>query len=155
MTSLVETYRGAVYPWHCDHMGHMNVMWYVGKFDEATWNFFTLLGLAPRFLREHRRGMAAVEQRIAYQRELHAGDVVAVRTGALEVRDKVLRFVHEMRDADRDEVSAITVLTAVHLDLAHRRASPLPEEVRARARDMTVEFALPWAANATGEHHVE
>ena len=36
-TGWVETYRGAVYPWHCDHMGHMNVMWYVGKFDEATW----------------------------------------------------------------------------------------------------------------------
>src|SRR6185295_20168046 len=34
------TYRGAVYPWHCDHMGHMNVMWYVGKFDEANWNLF-------------------------------------------------------------------------------------------------------------------
>ena len=33
-TGLVETYRGAVYPWHCDHVGHMNVMWYVGKFDE-------------------------------------------------------------------------------------------------------------------------
>jgi acyl-CoA thioesterase FadM len=32
------TYRGTVYPWHCDHIGHMNVMWYVGKFDEATWN---------------------------------------------------------------------------------------------------------------------
>ena len=29
------TYRGTVYPWHCDHVGHMNVMWYVGKFDEA------------------------------------------------------------------------------------------------------------------------
>ena len=24
------TYRGIVYPWHCDHMGHKNVMWYVG-----------------------------------------------------------------------------------------------------------------------------
>jgi hypothetical protein len=32
------TYRGVVHPWHCDHMGHMNGMWYVGKFDEATWN---------------------------------------------------------------------------------------------------------------------
>jgi acyl-CoA thioester hydrolase len=32
----VLTYRGTIYPWHCDHMGHMNVMWYVGKFDEAT-----------------------------------------------------------------------------------------------------------------------
>ena len=30
------TYRGTVYPLHCDHMGHMNVMWYVGKFDEAS-----------------------------------------------------------------------------------------------------------------------
>jgi len=30
------TYRGLVYPWHCDHMGHMNVMWYTGKFDEAS-----------------------------------------------------------------------------------------------------------------------
>jgi acyl-CoA thioester hydrolase len=30
------TYRGTVYPWQCDHIGHMNVMWYVGKFDEAT-----------------------------------------------------------------------------------------------------------------------
>ena len=40
MSAMLETYRGAVYPWHCDHMGHMNVMWHVGKFDEATWNLF-------------------------------------------------------------------------------------------------------------------
>ena len=39
---LVDSYRGAVYPWHCDHMGHMNVMWYIGKFDEATWTFFSM-----------------------------------------------------------------------------------------------------------------
>jgi len=29
MTQHVMTYRGTVYPWHCDQMGHMNVMWYV------------------------------------------------------------------------------------------------------------------------------
>ena len=39
------TYRGAVQVWQCDHMGHMNVMWYVGKFDEGTWNFFASLGI--------------------------------------------------------------------------------------------------------------
>lgn len=38
------TYKGAVYPWQCDHIGHMNVMWYVGKFDEANWNFLLHLG---------------------------------------------------------------------------------------------------------------
>ena len=34
MLGLPITYRGVVYPWQCDHMGHMNVMWYAGKFDE-------------------------------------------------------------------------------------------------------------------------
>jgi len=26
--SAILSYKGTVYPWHCDHMGHMNVMWY-------------------------------------------------------------------------------------------------------------------------------
>jgi hypothetical protein len=47
MLDLPITYRGVVYPWQCDHMGHMNVMWYVGKFDEATWQSLSMLGLTP------------------------------------------------------------------------------------------------------------
>ena len=50
MPDPLLTYRGTVYPWHCDHMGHMNVMWYVGKFDEATWHFFNAIGLSPTYL---------------------------------------------------------------------------------------------------------
>src|SRR5580658_2002732 len=53
------TYRGAILPWHCDHMGHMNVMWYVGKFDEATWHFFAHIGLTPSYFRGEAFGMAA------------------------------------------------------------------------------------------------
>jgi acyl-CoA thioester hydrolase len=67
---MIETHRGAVYPWHCDHMGHMNVMWYVGKFDEATWNLFASLGVTPAYLREQSRALAAVQQNITYKREL-------------------------------------------------------------------------------------
>ncbi len=33
---LAITYRDVVYPWQCDHIGHMNVTRYVDKFDEAT-----------------------------------------------------------------------------------------------------------------------
>jgi hypothetical protein len=33
-------------------MGHMNVMWYVGKFDEATWNLGALMGMTAQYLRE-------------------------------------------------------------------------------------------------------
>src|SRR5215469_15087054 len=125
------TYRGAVYPWQCDHMGHMNVMWYVGKFDEATWQLFSVVGLTPGWLRAHDRGMAAVEQHIRYRRELMPGDVVSVRTRVLAVQDKSLRFEHEMRDDARGEAVATTELVAVHLDTAARRATAFSEEVRA------------------------
>ena len=127
----IVTYRGAVYPWHCDHMGHMNVMWYVGKFDEATWCFFARLGLSPSHLRQQGRGMAAVEQHITYKAELHAGDVVTVRTRLVECRDKSIRFVHEMTNDETGDVAATTELTGVHLDTDARRAVAFSDDIRA------------------------
>lgn len=132
----METYRGAVYPWQCDHMGHMNVMFYTGKFDEATWSLFHALGITPSYMRERSRGMVAVEQRILYRRELRAGDVVFVRSWLVEVREKVLRFGHEMVNAETGEVAATCEFTGVHFDRDARRACPLPEEVAERARAM-------------------
>jgi acyl-CoA thioester hydrolase len=136
VSSPLVTYRGAVYPSQCDHMGHMNVAWYVSKFDEATWQLFATIGLTRARLRDEKLGMAGVEQHIEYERELFAGDVVTVTSTILEVRDKVLRFAHEMRNDATGEIAAKTVLVAVHLDATARRAKPLPEDVRDRARSM-------------------
>jgi acyl-CoA thioester hydrolase len=141
MPEPLLTYRGAVYPWHCDHMGHMNVMWYVGKFDEATWNLFSTLGLDQSFLRANDRGMAAVEQTIAYKKELMAGDVVTITSAILEIRERVIRFSHEMRKIGTDEVAATTILTAVHLDTTARRATAFPAEIRARIAAQVVSAA--------------
>jgi acyl-CoA thioester hydrolase len=138
MADLPITYRGVVYPWHCDHIGHMNVMWYVGKFDEATWQLFATFGLTPSFLREQGRGMAAVQQNIAYKRELRAGDIVSIRSGVLEIREKVIRFFHEMRNDDTGEVAAIAEMTGVHLDTVRRKSCPFPEPVFERARALIV-----------------
>lgn len=126
------TYRGSVYPWHCDHMGHMNVMWYVGKFDEATWNLFAAAGMTPAYFTGNKTGMAAVQQNIAYERELLAGDVVAITTEVREARGKVVRFAHRMYNAATRERAAICELTAVHLDRVKRQAVPFPDEIRKR-----------------------
>ena len=69
MTEALLTYRGTVYPWHCDHVGHMNVMWYVGKFDEASWQLFNALGLSASYLRDARRDLVLreVAHRVAQQ----------------------------------------------------------------------------------------
>ena len=136
MSRSLITYRGAVYPSQCDHMGHMNVASYVAKFDEATWQLFTAIGLAPSRLRAGGIGMAGVEQHIEYKRELYAGDVVTVTSVVLEVKDRVIRFAHEMKNDETGETAARTTLVAVHLDTTKRKARAFPDDVRQRARSL-------------------
>ncbi len=136
---LISTYRGVVYPWHCDHMGHMNVMWYVGKFDEATWVLFSLSGITAAYLQANNAGMAAAEQRISYRRELHAGDVISIRSGILEVKEKVIRFCHEMINDATGEVAASTVITGIHFDRGLRKSVPFPPAVFEQGRSMVVD----------------
>src|ERR1700687_4327297 len=128
VSMFAVTYRGTVYPWQCDHMGHMNVMWYVGKFDEASWQLLSALGLTRARFRKENTGMAAVEQRIEYKRELFAGDIVTVRSAVIEVKDKAIRMTHEMRNDETDELVAVTLVVGVYLDAVARkvRAPPPP-----------------------------
>ena len=132
MTESMITYRGTIYPWHCDHMGHMNVMWYVGKFDEATWQLFASVGLPSTRLRQEGIGMVAVEQHIEYKRELLAGDLITIRSSIQEVRENSLVLLHEMTNQETQELASHTVLTGVCIDLNTRRAKPLPIDIRER-----------------------
>lgn len=134
------THRGTVYPWQCDHIGHMNIMWYVGKFDEAIWQLFNWLGITPSYLRKRKRGMAAVEQQIEYKHELRPGDIVTVRSHVIAMREKVIRFHHEMGNEETGEVAATTTLTAVHIDTQTRKSCAFPAEIRQRGRGMILEL---------------
>ena len=136
-TSMV-TYRGVTYPWQCDQIGHMNITWYVSKFDEANWNLFASVGITPSYLRDGKFGVAGVQQNIAYKRELLAGDVIEIRTKILEIRDKVIRFVHEMSNVETGEIAATCEITAVHMDRRTRKSSPFPDAIRKAAEKRVV-----------------
>jgi acyl-CoA thioester hydrolase len=136
MSEWKVTYRGVVYPWHCDHMGHMNVMWYTGKFDEACWQLLGMLGLTAWRFGQDGTGMAAVEQHTQYKRELHAGDAVTIQSALLEVKDRSIHMLHKMIDDRSGEVVATTVIIGVHIEVTLRKAIPLPQDVRQKALRM-------------------
>ncbi|NQU58627.1 MAG: thioesterase family protein [Rhodospirillales bacterium] len=142
MSELPLTYRGAVYPWHCDHVGHMNVMYYTGKFDEATWNLFALLGITRKFLTENGRGMAAIEQTTKYLRELHAGDIVTIRSRLLTLEGKKIRFVHEMVNGETGEMAATSELFGLHLDTQIRKSCLFPDDILANGRQLIDQHLL-------------
>jgi acyl-CoA thioester hydrolase len=127
------TFRGIVYPWHQDHMGHMNVQHYVGMFDQATWVFLAWLGLDSEYFSRHHRGMAALEQTIAYKSELRAGDIFEIRSNLIEVREKTIRFQHTMSKLNPNVLAASTIILGVHLDTDARKSLPFPPELRNQA----------------------
>ena len=141
MTEALETYRGVVYPWHIDQIGHMNVQFYTARFDEATWHFFAALGITSSYLKSNGRGMAAVDQHTQYRQELHAGDLIRITSELLEIKSKTVRFRHRMYNAETGEEVAVTDLVGVHLDTAARRSIPLPEEILDRARQLPAKSA--------------
>jgi len=111
-------------------------MWYVGKFDEASWQLLSGLGLTrARFARDS-AGMATLEQRIEYKRELRAGDIITIQSRVLEIRDKTIRLFHEMWNDGTREVAARTDILGTYIDTTLRKACSLPSDVRARAELM-------------------
>jgi acyl-CoA thioester hydrolase len=130
---LTITYRGRVQPWQCDHLGHMNVMWYVGKFDEASWQLILTLGLTPSRFSKEGIGMVAVEQQIVYKRKLHAGDLVTIRSAVLELKEKSMRLSHEMSNDKTGELAATSNIVGAYIDANLGRACALPPDARERA----------------------
>lgn len=136
---MIETARGSVHEWQRDHMGHINVRAYMDKFEEACWQLYAAIGMTPSRMRDGDARMAAVQQNIGYQRELMPGDIVVVRSGVLELREKVLRFRHEMLNAETGEISATCEFTVVCLDPATRKSRPFPADVAERVRALLID----------------
>jgi acyl-CoA thioester hydrolase len=140
---MVITARGVVRPSHCDHMGHMNVMWYTARFDEATWHLFHQIGVTPTYMRENQRGMAGVQIDTTYKQELFAGDLITIWSRILEMREKVIRFYHEMHNEETQTIAATSTLTAVHLNRETRKSCAFPAEILERGKRLILRHGEP------------
>ena len=77
--------------------------------------------------------MAALEQNIAYKREVLAGDTLEVYSRPLEIKTRTIRFAHEMIDCASGQIVSTCELIAAHLDTTARKATAFPEEVIEKA----------------------
>lgn len=85
--------------------------------------------------------MAAVQQNITYRRELLAGDIVEIRSQLLELREKSIRFRHDMVNAETGEIAAFCEITGVHMDRGLRKSAPFADAIREAAMKLLAEPA--------------
>ena len=130
MGEWFETGRGVVFPWNCDHFGHMNVRWYAHHFDDAGFHLWTVAGVNHSDLRA--KGMALVVARttIDYIHELVAGELLVIRSGFIRVGNRSLTHFARMLNADTGTLCATQETTEVFFDPKARKSAPMPDYIR-------------------------
>lgn len=124
------TYKGAVMTWECDSNRHMNVMYYINKFEHAGRNFEMELKLGTADDREN-VGMVVLEQQVKYLREVFEDDLLYIETALVEVGNKAFTLMHEMYNARSKELVCTMRIVLVLFDKVNRKALPIPPERRA------------------------
>lgn len=124
------TYRGVVFTWECDSNRHMNVMYYINKFEQAGHNFFYEIDALPKLDDKH--GLVVVDQHIQYFREVFEDDCLYVESEMVAVGNKSITMLHTMYDvSSKEKVSSMKVV-GVPFDKEHRKSMALTDEQRAK-----------------------
>lgn len=139
MAGFIETFRGVVYPWHCDQMGHMNVQHYVGMFDQGEFHLMAAAGF--RWVEGGKRaeGFADVQHLIQFKAEQRVGSLIVIEGGVLRIGNSSVTLYQRMKNTESGEVAATTEITAVYFDLEARKSRPLPDRLREGFSGLLVE----------------
>jgi acyl-CoA thioester hydrolase len=141
MSDWIETFRGVVYPWHCDQLGHMNVQHYVGMFDQATCHLFQGVGISFEEGLERGKTLVDVRHTVEYRAEQRAGSLVKIESAFTKIGTKSVAFMHRMFNCRIGELAATSEVVEVYFDLQTRTSLPIPDELRARIEPHLVRIA--------------
>jgi len=132
--AMISCYKGMAQPWFCDVMGHMNIRHYMAMFDESSYQMlFEVFGWTGNSDNNGGQGWADVKHVIEYQAEVHAGDLLEVKSCITKVGNKSVGIRYEMTNSANNELAATLECVCVLIDLGSRDAVPLSDEQRKRA----------------------
>jgi acyl-CoA thioester hydrolase len=132
LDGFVDTVRDTVQLGEVTLEGECGLEHYVHRFSAANAQVMAAIGFSPAYMREQRRGFSTFEFQLALPGALRAGDPVLVKTAIVHVGNSSLHLCHKLSHARSGRVVATLHQLGVHLDLAARRPTALPEAIRAK-----------------------
>lgn len=151
MTSRpVVEYQDVVRPEWIDSNGHMNLAYYVVVFDLATDALYRALDIGDAYREASGNSCFTAETHTLYEREVHLGDKLLIRTWLLGADKKRLHYFHEMFHAESRERSSVQELMALHIDMSVRRVAGFPPEKYAALQAAVREYAPPILPKGAG-----
>lgn len=130
MDNFVETYRGVIYPWQCDHLGHMNVMHYSGMFDQGGHHLLAAAGFDWHSLTSNNVGFVDVKHEIEFKVEQRSGSLIVITGGVLKIGKSSVTLVQRMKNAETGDEAAVLKNIVVYFDMKTRKSDAIPEDLR-------------------------
>lgn len=124
----ILTYKGAVMTWECDSNRHMNVMYYVNKFEHAGRAFGLEMGLHELGQGDDDTGIVVVEQTLKYLQEVFEDDLLYIESSLVDIGNKAFTLLHEMHDARTKKLVSTMDVVLVLFDKKNRKALPFPKD---------------------------
>ncbi len=131
MSTWKESFRGAVYRWHCDHLGHMNVKNYVGMFDQAAMHIMAMIGVNWHDMDAKGETVVDARHTIEYRNEQRAGALIVVESALTRIGAKSFTAKHRMVNIETGDLAATTEIVSVYFSLKTRQSLPIPDDLRA------------------------
>ncbi len=111
--------------WECDSNRHMNVMYYINKFEHAGRYFGLEMDLGETG-QDSTLGIVVLEQTIQYHKEVFEDDLLYIESSLLDIGNKAFTIFHEMYHAQRRELVSTMKAVLVLFDKVNRKALPFP-----------------------------
>ncbi|MEN3976010.1 thioesterase family protein [Emcibacter sp. SYSU 3D8] len=137
---LIEITRGVVQPIECDDAGIMLPEFYIGRISDG------VVHLARHYRpvdtgkerSTSKYGGAVLEYRLRFNKPLHRGNIVVVRSGLKHVGEKANHIVHWTFNGETGELVSASEAIGITLDLEARKVVPLPEERKAHLQKLVI-----------------
>lgn len=140
MDEWLEISRNLVFPWHCDHFGHMNVRWYAHFFDDASFLIWATIGLDMRTILATGIHTVIARSTTQYHHEVRAGEPVLMVGGFTRIGKKSLTLRTNMLDANTRELRASNEYIVVFFNAETRRSADIPDDVRHAVEQTLIEI---------------
>jgi len=137
-----DTHRSLVFPWRCDHFGHMNARWYAHHFDDGGFHLYSMAGVDVADLHARNIALVTVQSDLRYVQEMVAGTLFVVRSGFSHVGTKSTKHFHRLFNVANNELCATMESVDVAFDMETRKAVPFSGNVRTSLLDNMIDPTL-------------
>jgi acyl-CoA thioester hydrolase len=137
---LIEITRGVVQPIECDEGGRMLPEFYIGRISDGvvhlSRHFRPVETGKERSTTKY--GGAVLEYRLRFNKPLHEGNIVVVRSGLKHVGEKANHIVHWTFNGETGELVSASEAIGITLDLEARKVVAMPDDRKRHLETLVV-----------------